>query len=482
MKKLTFLLAFGLSLSTFAQDKPNILIIHTDDLGYHDLSITGSQLYNTDNIDQLAKESVSFTNAYSSYPRCTPSRYGMITGTYPVNENKGWLGGIPEGKNLIKQFVNAGYNTSYVGKWHLGEGDSEPKPFGFNHTYAAGRAGGIGSRFYPFNYKKKTGKKHKEQVIDLERDGKEGDYASDLLTNATIDFIKNNPKDEPFMAVLAYYAVHTPIEAKQEDEARNKEQLKSMNFGDSPEYIEEGHGRRKMRQDDAAYAGMVENVDENVGKLLQTLKDMGIDKNTIIVFSSDHGGLSNDGHKGKRHLATTNLPLKAGKGWLYEGGIRVPLFVKWADQLKPRVDDESIILGMDVFPTLLELATNKTVEGLDGKSYASVLKAKDNWKDRTVFWISRKARPHSTGDSKMAVVRSGDYKLIEYLETKALELYNLKEDVSEEVNLAEKESAKKEQMYKLLKDWKKAYLIPSKTKIRKPKAEGDKKGKGKKKN
>ena len=471
MKKLTFLLAFGLSLSTFAQDKPNILIIHTDDLGYHDLSITGSQLYNTDNIDQLAKESVSFTNAYSSYPRCTPSRYGMITGTYPVNENKGWLGGIPEGKNLIKQFVNAGYNTSYVGKWHLGEGDSEPKPFGFNHTYAAGRAGGIGSRFYPFNFKQ-NGKRHKEQVEDLERDGKEGDYASDLLTDATIDFIKNNPKDQPFMAVLAYYAVHTPIEAKPEDEARNKEQLKSIDFGDTPEYVKEGEGRRKMRQDDAAYAGMVENVDENVGKLLQTLKDLGIDKNTIIVFSSDHGGLSNDGNKRERHLATTNFPLKAGKGWLYEGGIRVPLFVKWADQLKPRVDYESIILGMDVFPTLLELATNKTVKGLDGKSYASVLKGKDNWKNRTVFWISRNARPHSTGDSKMAVVRSGDYKLIEYLETKELELYNLKEDISEEDNLLEKEPAKKEQMYMLLRDWKKAYLIPSKTKIRKPKPKG----------
>lgn len=471
MKKLTFLLAFGLSLSTLAQDKPNILIIHTDDLGYHDLSITGSQLYNTDNIDQLAKESVSFTNAYSSYPRCTPSRYGMITGTYPVNENKGWLGGIPEGKNLIKQFVNAGYNTSYVGKWHLGEGDSEPKPFGFNHTYAAGRAGGIGSRFYPFNFKQ-NGKRHNEQVEDLERNGKEGDYASDLLTDATIDFIKNNPKDQPFMAVLAYYAVHTPIEAKPEDEARNKEQLKSIDFGDTPEYVKEGEGRRKMRQDDAAYAGMVENVDENVGKLLQTLKDLGIDKNTIIVFSSDHGGLSNDGNKRERHLATTNFPLKAGKGWLYEGGIRVPLFVKWADQLKPRVDDESIILGMDVFPTLLELATNKTVKGLDGKSYASVLKGKDNWKNRTVFWISRNARPHSTGDSKMAVVRSGDYKLIEYLETKELELYNLKEDISEEDNLLEKEPAKKEQMYMLLRDWKKAYLIPSKTKIRKPKPKG----------
>ncbi|HIC32642.1 MAG TPA: sulfatase, partial [Flavobacteriaceae bacterium] len=153
MKKVTFLLIVFLSFASFAQDKPNILIIHTDDLGYHDLSITGSQLYDTPNIDNLAKESVNFTNAYSSYPRCTPSRYGMITGTYPVNENKGFLGGIPEEKNFVKQFNNAGYNTLYVGKWHLGEGKSSPKNFGFKESYAAGRAGGLGSRFYPFNYK-----------------------------------------------------------------------------------------------------------------------------------------------------------------------------------------------------------------------------------------------------------------------------------------------------------------------------------------
>ncbi|MDG5490078.1 sulfatase [Psychroserpens sp. SPM9] len=482
MKKITFLLVFCLTIGVFAQDKPNILIIHTDDLGYHDLSITGSELYDTPNIDALAKESVNFTNAYSSYPRCTPSRYGMITGTYPVNENKGNLGAIPEEKNFIKQFNKAGYNTYYVGKWHLGEGDSDPQPFGFTDSYAAGRAGGIGSRFFPFNYNK-NGKKHKEQVADLERDGKEGDYASDMLTDATINFIKNNPKDKPFLAVLAYYSVHTPIEAKPEDEARNKEQLKSMDFGDTPEYIKEGEGRRKMRQDDAAYAGMVENVDENVGKLLQTLKDLGIDKNTIIVFSSDHGGLSNDGHKGDRHLATTNIPLRAGKGWLYEGGIRVPLFVKWDNHLKPRVDGESIVLGMDVFPTLLELAANKKVEGVDGQSYASVLKGKDNWKDRTVFWISKKARPHSTGDSKMAVVRSGDYKLVQYLETKAIELYNLKEDISEKNNLAEKESAKAKQMLELLKDWKKEYLVPERLNVGKKNKGGNKgQGNNKKKN
>lgn len=479
MKKVFVFTLFLLATNLYAQTKPNILIIHTDDLGYHDLSIKGSQLYNTNNIDQLAKESVDFTNAYSSYPRCTPSRYGMMTGTYPVNENKGWLGGIPEEQNFIKQFNNAGYNTSYVGKWHLGEGDSAPKKFGFKHSYAAGRSGGIGSRFFPFNTQA-NGKPAKEPVEDLEQDGKEGDYASDLLTNATMDFIKNNPKNEPFLAILAYYAVHTPIEAKPEDEARNKEQLKNIDFGDTPEYIKEGEGRRKMRQDDAAYAGMVENVDENVGRLLALLKTLNIDDNTIIVFSSDHGGLSNDGNKNERHLATTNLPLKAGKGHLYEGGIRVPLFIKWNKNLKPHVDTKSIVLGMDIFPTLLELSTDQKVAGVDGKSYAEVLKSKETWEDRTVFWISKKARPHSTGDSKAAVVRSGDYKLIQFLDTKALELYNLKEDVGEENNLAEKEPAKTAQLLQLLKDWKKEYLVPEKTKIFKPKDKGKTNKKSKK--
>ena len=480
MKKITFLLALCSSITTFAQDKPNILIIHTDDLGYHDLSFTGSQLYDTPNIDVLAKESVSFTNAYSSYPRCTPSRYGMITGMYPVNENKGNLGAIPDDKNMIKQFVNAGYYSSYVGKWHLGKGASNPDKFGFKHIYAAGEAGGVGSSHYPFNTQL-NGKPAKYDVPNVKEDGKEGDYISDMMTSETIKFIKNNDKKQPFIAVLAYYSVHTPLEAKPEDEARNKKELKSINFGDTPEYIKEGEGRRKMRQDDAVYAGMVENVDENVGRLLQTLKDMGIDKNTIVVFSSDHGGLSNDGHKGERHLATTNLPLKAGKGHLYEGGIRVPLFVKWADSLKPHVDNESIVLGMDIFPTLLDLAIDKTIEGLDGQSYASVLKGKDSWKDRTVYWISRKARPHSTGDSKAAVVRSGDFKLIQFLETKNVELYNLKQDIGESTNLSKKEPKKAAQMLQLLKDWKKQMLVPERLDVGK-KPKGDKKGKGKKKN
>ena len=300
---------------------------------------------------------------------------------------------------------------------------------------------------------------------DLENDGKEGDYASDLLTDATINFIKANPKDQPFLAILAYYAVHTPIEAKSEDKARNVEQLKTIDFGKTPEYIKEGEGRRKMRQDDPAYAGMVENVDENVGRLLKTLKALDLDRNTIIIFSSDHGGLSNDGNKGPRHLATTNIPLKAGKGHLYEGGIRVPLFIKWAGKFKPRREKESIVLGMDVFPTLLDIAIQKKIDGIDGKSYASVLRGIDTWSDRTVFWISSKARPHSTGDSRAAAVRSGDYKLIQFLDSEAIELYNLKDDISEAHDLKEKEPVKTAQLLQLLNEWKKAYLVPERLQV-----------------
>jgi len=457
-----------------AQNKPNILIIHTDDLGYHDLSITGSQLYDSPEIDKLASESVQFSNAYASYPRCTPSRYGMMTATYPVNENKGHLGAIPKSKNFIKQFENAGYNTYYVGKWHLGEGDSGAKGFGYTDSYAAGKAGGIGSRFYPFNTQK-NGKPAKYNVPNVKNDAKEGQSSTDVLTDATINFIKNNPKNKPFLAVIAFYAVHTPLEAKPEEIARNKKQLKSIDFGNTPEFIKEGEGRRKMRQDSPIYAGMVENVDENVGRLLQTLKELGIDKNTIIVFSSDHGGLSNDGHKGERQLATTNLPLKAGKGWLYEGGIRVPLFIKWPNHIKPRKDDKSIILGMDVFPTLLDLATNKKVVGVDGLSYKKVLLNKETWENRTVFWHSRKARPHSTGDIKTSVVRSGDYKLVHFYEKGIIELYNLKNDEGELNDLSKKTPKKTAEMMTLLTNWKTEYLVPEKMDVLKKKSKKNKK-------
>lgn len=443
--------------------KPNILFIHTDDLGYHDLSFTGSEIYQTPNIDGLANSGLTFERAYSSYPRCTPSRYGMITGTYPVNEDHGHLAGIAPENNFALMLKKEGYKSSYVGKWHLGGEENAPKSYGFDHSFAAGHAGGLSTRFYPFNTEKAKLKGKADKLVeDVEEAGKEGDYISDLMTDKTIDFIKNNKGDQPFFAMLAFYAVHTPMEAKPEDKKRNAAEIAAHNYGDGPEYIKEGDGRRKMRQDDADYAGMVENVDENVGRLLKLLRDMGIDDNTIIVFSSDHGGLSNDGNKRERQLATTNLPLKAGKGHLYEGGIRVPLIFRFPGKIKPNVDSKNIILGMDVLPTVIDLATGTKAANIDGKSYVPVMQGKDNWSERTVFWNSRKARPHSTGDSQCSVIRKGDYKLMHFYEDGRVELYNTTKDISEADNLADKKPDLVKSMMLELEAWKAEYLVPEK--------------------
>ncbi len=458
-----------------AQEKPNILFILADDFGYHDLSVTGSKIYQTPNIDAIANEGVSFTNAYVNYPRCVPSRYAYMTGLYPVNEDKGNLrANVSEDQNFVERFNQAGYNTMYIGKWHLGEladnngKGNDPQGFGFKNSYAAGGAGGVDTRFFPFNTKSKENKK--DPVPNVEEDGKDGDYLSDMLTNKGLEFIKNNAKKkEPFMAMIAYYAVHTPLEAKKADRNRNKKEIDAFDYGDTPEYIEEGEGRRKMRQDDPDYAGMVENVDENVGKLLQLLKDLDIDENTIVVFTSDHGGLSNDGNKRERHLATTNNPLRAGKGHLYEGGVRVPLFIKWEDHFESRVEDQSIVMAMDLFPTLIDITLNEKVSGIDGKSYKAVLDQKESWENRNIFWNNRKARPQSTGDTKSAAVRSGDFKLIYFPDGKRKELYNIKKDISEENNLADEMPEKTNEMMQLLKNWKEKYLVEDKLKSRRQK-------------
>lgn len=480
LKYLLFILFMIGSLAmTSAQERPNILFILTDDLGYHDLSFTGSEIYQTPNIDKIAEDGISFKKAYVNYPRCVPSRYAFMTGLYPVNENKGNLKvNVAEERNFIEIFNKAGYNTSYVGKWHLGELPSndgkgnDPKGFGFKHSYGAGGAGGVDTRFYPFNTKSKSKDSRKDPVPNVEEDGREGDYLSDMLTNATMGFVKENAqKDQPFLAMLAFYSVHTPLEAKKEDRARNKKEIDAYDYGDTPEYIKEGEGRRKMRQDDPDYAGMVENVDENIGRLLELLEDLDIEENTIIVFTSDHGGLSNDGYKRERHLATTNNPLRAGKGHLYEGGIRVPLFIKWEDRIEEREEDKSVVMAMDLYPTLIDMVLDRKVSEIDGKSFKPVIDGEETWENRAVFWHNKKARPHSTGDSKASAVRSGDYKLIHFFKKEEVELYNLEEDISEENNLAKKEPAKTREMMKMLEAWKKEQLVKENLRRRRQKAD-----------
>ncbi len=439
-----------------SQEKPNILIIHVDDLGFHDLSMNGSQIYQTPNIDALAKQSVVFNNAYANYPRCVPSRYAMMTGNYPVQNgdvpDDGFkMNGIADNKNFVKNIKSAGYQTAYFGKWHLG-GKESLKDFGYDFSFAAGHAGSPISFLYPFNEKKGKGKSKKSPIPDVDAVSKEGDYLMDVMTDNVAKYIKNADKNIPFMAMFSFYGVHQPLEAKDGDIERNRQEINSFDFGDQPEFIKEGTGRTKMRHDHPKYAAMVETMDENVGKLLQLLKDLNIENNTIVIFSSDHGGLSNDGTN-KRNLATSNYPLRAGKGWLYDGGIKVPLMVKWNSKFQPRKDNESLVMLMDVFPTVLDITANKSLD-TNGKSILPILKNEEQWKDRTVFWHSSKARPVNTGDTKSSAIRKGDYKLIHWYKEDRMELYDIAEDPSEKNNIAQTKPKLTLQLLKELNNWK----------------------------
>ena len=450
----TFLCFF--SILAYAQSQPNILIIHIDDLGYHDLSIHGSKTYQTPHIDTLATQSVSFTKAYANYPRCVPSRFSMMTGNYPIQD-----GNVPDGgfkikhvtanKNFIKSFNKIGYQTAYFGKWHLGDKQSL-RDFGFQYSFAAGKAGSPISFIYPFNVFKGKGKNKKKPIPDIDAVSSEREYLTDVMTNQTIQYLSTRDVSKPFMLMLSYYAVHQPIEAKTEDIERNRLEINNTDFGNQPEYIKEGTGRTKMRQDNPAYAAMVENLDNNIGKLLAHLESSGVMENTIIVFSSDHGGLSNDGYN-KRKLATSNYPLRAGKGWLYDGGIKVPLFVKWQKHFKPRVEDTSIVTLMDVFPTLLDI-TAKVDLNVDGKSLRPVLYSKKKWQNRTVYWHSEKARPKNTGDTKSSAIRKGKYKLIHWFESDIVELYNMTNDPFEKNDLSSQKPKIMTDLMFDLNDWK----------------------------
>ncbi|GGK10749.1 sulfatase [Yeosuana aromativorans] len=454
MKNIIFALMLGFSTFVFSQNKPNVLFIIVDDWGYHDLSINGSQMYNTPNVDNLSQNGFVFQNAYASYPRCVPSRYGIMTGTYPLEESKGHPGSTPEDQNFPKQFSKAGYYSFYVGKWHLGSEADSPKGMGFTSSFAAGEAGGTDARFYPFNKKRVAGAKgEKAPIEDVEDYAKPGDYLTDVLTKRTIEYIKDN-KDKPFMGVLAYYAVHTPIEAKEVDIKRNEEQMKHVDFGDGPEYIKEGNGDTRMKQDYPPYAALVESVDENIGKLIKTLKDEGLYDNTLIVLTSDHGGLSTRGPN-HRLIPTSNAPLRAGKGWIYEGGIKVPLIFKLPHETSSGVDKESIVLGMDVFPTIVDIALNKKITGIDGVSVKDEIYKKSSLKDRTVYWNSYKARPLQTGDDKTSAIRIGDYKLLQFVESGKVELYNVAEDISEKNDLSKQMPEKTQSMLAMLEKFKK---------------------------
>ncbi len=481
MKKIIVLLMLLATTGLMAQEKTNVILFLVDDLGAHDLSSAGSKFYETPNIDHLAQEGMSFTNAYASHPRCVPSRYGIQTGKYPAKSK------VPGGRGSLKKsditmgeaFKAAGYKTFFAGKWHLGHNEDEwPQNRGYDVNIAGCSAGAPISYFYPYNTPVKgaeSDNKHRK-IVGLEK-GEKGEYLTDRLTDETIKFIKAN-KDKPFFVMLSHYGVHTPFQAKKDALNKYEKKLKGMHF-EGPDYITRD-GTTKMHQDNAVYAAMIESVDESLGKLIATLKEAGIYENTAIVFTSDHGGLSNRGVNSNRELATSNLPLRAGKGHLYEGGTKVPFIVYWPDKVKPGTVSNQVTINTDIYPTLLAIAGIKnTNNDIDGVSITPELEGGKSVK-RTLYWHSPKGRPNKTGDHNSSVIRVGDYKLIDFYDENRIELYNLKDDPDESTNLVKKEPEKAEELHNKLNTWKKeidAYQEnPSDKKNKKSKKGKKKKG------
>ena len=315
-------------------------------------------------MDKLIGQSLKFTQAYSTYPRCVPSRYSLMTGTHPAR-----LKGDGEGKDGEAGFTvhapnisigqamkDAGYYTFYIGKWHLGGDDKAPGGVGFDKSVAAGQAGATSSHFAPYNVSRGGASGKEKPIPDLD-DAPEGQNLEDRLTDETIKLVQNRDKSKPFFGILAHYAVHTPIEGKEEYIQYFKEKLKKSGANTGPDYEPQSAGETKLKQDNPKYAAMIKSVDDGVGKIMKMLDDAGLTSNTVVIVTSDHGGLASRGNT--RELATSNKPLRAGKGHLYEGGIRIPLFIKWPGVIKGGTETNSIVQGVDNFSTLLDIVGGK---------------------------------------------------------------------------------------------------------------------------
>ncbi|MCU4174421.1 sulfatase [Carboxylicivirga sp. N1Y90] len=470
----------------FAEDKPkqqpNIVIFYVDDLGWMDLACQGSKFYETPAIDQLAAEGVRFTQAYTAHPRCVPARYGVMTGKYPARDSVPGGGGLlPEDVTIAEALKEGGYSTFFTGKWHLLFRDKEgnmPENQGFDVNVAGGAAGAPPTYWYPYRKGEATpsGKKgYKKNEIHGLEDGQEGEYITDRITDETLDFISDHvshQSEDPFFVFLSHYGVHTPFEAKPELVKKYEAKLKSMEY-DLPEYEETITGDTKLLQDYPVYAAMIESIDQSMAKLQAKLIELDIADNTIIIFTADNGGLSTRGNT--RKLATSNYPLRYGKGWLYEGGIREAFIVKWPAQSQAGQVSDALITGTDIYPTVLEMAglDQRPKDHLDGIDVSAAIKGKKFERETPMFWHSPLARPGSTGDENSSAVRLGKYKLIDWYDEGRVELFDLSNDIGENKDLSQELPEKTKELHALVKEWRKSInakkIDPSKSKWKKKK-------------
>ena len=418
-------------------DKKNVLFILVDDLGWKDLGCYGSEFYETPNIDRLASKSTIFTSAYTPNPVCSPTRAAILTGKYPTRVGiTDWIPGhvikdrplksvedynqLPLEETTIAEVLKeADYNTFFAGKWHLGDTGFFPEDQGFDINMGGHHMGQPPGGYYaPYNNPKLS-------------DGPNGEYLTDRLTDESLQFLEEN-RNNPFFLYLAYYTVHTPIEASKKHLAKFTE--KKKNLKDTMAItIPEGAGHTVINQYNEEYASMVYALDENVGRLLDKLDALGLTDDTLIVFTSDNGGLSTT--ESDWIPPTSVRPLRAGKGWAYEGGIRVPLIIK-SPGLDYPTSSNAKVMSMDLFPTILEALGLKKRPDLhvDGESlYPLIMNERDEVHD-VLFWDY--PHYHTSGWTPGQAIREGDWKLIHFYEDDVYELYNLKEDIGEKENLA----------------------------------------------
>jgi arylsulfatase A-like enzyme len=450
-----FLFLMPLCVVAQTDSRPNIIFILADDLGWADLSCYGSSFYETPTLDKMAAAGIRFTNNYSSSPVCSPTRGSFMTGKNPARTGiTDWITGRQDGgkakpwekfiapptafqlapdQTSIAQYARSqGYSTFFAGKWHLGEDPQYwPEKLGFEINKGGWSKGSpspkqndsTGGFFSPYNNPRLS-------------DGPAGEYLTDRLTNECIRYIDSNTH-RPFFMVYSLYAVHNPLQAPAA--LIRKYQAKQSAMGIKPgnrfatdeNWMKNETGwKRRLIQDNPVYAAMIENMDWNIGRLMEKLKQSGIADNTLIIFTSDNGGLST-----AEGSPTVNGPLRAGKGWLYEGGIRVPLILYW-NKLKGGEVKSVPVITSDFYPTLAKLM-NPSFQQSDeqeGVSLFDLLRDTAKSNKRTLYWYY----PHysNQGGKPSAAIRKGHYKLIYNYEGEATELYDLRHDLGESQNLA----------------------------------------------
>ncbi|MBX3438318.1 MAG: sulfatase [Planctomycetaceae bacterium] len=429
-----------------ADDRPHIILFYIDDLGWKDVGFMGSTYYETPHIDRLAAEGMIFTSAYSNGPNCAPSRASLMSGQYTPRHGVYTVGETDRGderfrklltvKNrmvLRDEFVTvaetlqaAGYQTASLGKWHVGD---DPTTQGFDINIAGGTAGSPG-----------RGRYHSPYFYPNCEQPEPGEYLTDRLTSEAVNFITQHA-DEPFFLYLPHYAVHVPIEPKPAVE------VKYARKQTTPEHFHPG------------YAALIESVDDSVGAVLAEVERLGLTDRTVVLFTSDNGG---------HGVVTRMTPLRGSKGMLYEGGVRVPFAVKWPGHIEPGSRCDVPVIGLDIYPTLLELTHTPRPEGylLDGESLVPLLTQSGSLQRDAIYWHFPAYLPSNPGadvpfrTTPAGAVRMGDYKLIEFFEDGRRELYNLAEDIGEQHNLFDERPETAARLHTRLQAWRESVNAP----------------------